>query len=175
MAAAPVLPASRAGTGAFALILAMMAHAYGWPLARGGSNHITDALTGQLRSLGGQVETGTWVDAIDRLPANRAALFDIAPRSLVTIAGNRFPAGFRHALEHYRYGPGVFKLDWALDGPIPWRAPACARAGTVHLAGSSAELAAAETAGAPGQGATAPLGLLAQQRLCDPTRSATGN
>ena len=174
MAAHSMLPPSRAGTGAFALILAMMAHAYGWPLARGGSKQITEALTAQLRSLGGQVETGSWVDAIDRLPANRAALFDVAPRSLVTIAGNRFPAGFRHALERYRYGPGVFKLDWALDGPIPWRAPACARAGTVHLAGSSAELAAAETAVAHGQVATQPFVILAQQSLFDPTRSPTG-
>src|SRR2546421_350693 len=144
------------------------------PLARGGSKQITEALTAQLRSLGGQVETGSWVDAIDRLPANRAALFDVAPRSLVTIAGNRLPAGFRHALERYRYGPGVFKLDWALDGPIPWRAPACARAGTVHLAGSSAELAAAETAVADGGVPKQPFVILAQQSLFDPTRSPSG-
>src|SRR3989440_6781248 len=156
MAAHSMLPPSRAGTGAFALILAMMAHAYGWPLVRGGSNHITEALTGQLRSLGGQVETGTWVDAIDRLPANRAALFDVAPRSLVTIAGNRFPAGFRHALERYRYGPGVFKLGRALHGPIPWREAASARAGTVLLARPSAGLAAAGTPGGPAPGGPQP-------------------
>ena len=174
MAAHSMLPPNHAGTGAFALMLAMMAHAYGWPIARGGSKHITEALAAQLRSLGGQVETGTWVETIDSLPNARVALFDVAPRSLVTIAGDRFPAPFRRALERYRYGPGVFKVDWALDGPIPWRAPACARAGTVHLAGSSAELAAAEAAVGHGQVAKQPFVILAQQSLFDPTRSPVG-
>lgn len=174
MAAHSMLPPNHAGTGAFALMLAMMAHAYGWPLARGGSRRITEVLAAQLRALGGQVETGTWVETIDSLASARTALFDVAPRSLVTIAGSRFPAGFQKSLERYRYGPGVFKVDWALDGPIPWRAPACARAGTVHLAGASGELAAAETAVARGEVATQPFVILAQQSLFDPTRSPAG-
>jgi phytoene dehydrogenase-like protein len=174
MAAHSMLPPNQAGTGAFALMLALMAHAYGWPLARGGSKRITEALAAQLRSLGGEVETGTWVETIDSLATARTTLFDVAPRSLVTIAGSRFPAGFRRALERYRYGPGVFKLDWALDGPIPWRAPACGRAGTVHLAGSSSELAAAEAAVARGEVAKQPFVILAQQSLFDPTRSPAG-
>lgn len=174
LAAHSMLPPTSAGTGAFALMLAMMAHAYGWPLARGGSKHIAEALAAHLRSLGGQVETGTWVETIDRLANATVALFDVAPKSLVTIAGNRFPARFRGALDRYRYGPGVFKLDWALDAPIPWRAPACARAGTVHLAGSLAELETAEAAVGHGQVAEQPFVILAQQSLFDPTRSPAG-
>ncbi len=174
MAAHSMLPPSSAGTAGFALVLGMLAHAYGWPLARGGSGQIAQALVTHLRSLGGQVETGSWIETADRLAGARAVLFDIAPRALVTIAGSRFPAGFRRALERFRYGPGVFKLDWALDGPIPWQAPACARAGTVHLAGSFAELEAAELAVSRGQVADRPFVILAQQSLFDATRAPAG-
>jgi phytoene dehydrogenase-like protein len=174
MAAHSMLPPTSAGTGAFALMLALMAHAYGWPLARGGSKNITAALVAHLRSLGGQVETDTWVETVDSLAGARVALFDVAPKSLVTIAGDRFSAGFRSALGRYRYGPGVFKVDWALDGPIPWQAAACLRAGTVHLSGSFAELVAAETAVGHGQVAQQPFVILAQQSLFDPTRSPAG-
>jgi phytoene dehydrogenase-like protein len=174
LAAHSMLPLTSAGTAAFALILGMLAHAYGWPIARGGSQKIAQALAAHLRSLGGQVETGTWVTDADALTNARAALFDVAPRALVTIAGNRFPARFRRALERFRYGPGVFKLDWALDGPIPWQAPACARAGTVHLGGSFAELVAAEAAVGHGKVADQPFVLLAQQSLFDPTRAPAG-
>jgi phytoene dehydrogenase-like protein len=174
MAAHSMLPLTSAGTAAFALILGMLAHAYGWPVARGGSQKIAEALAAHLRSLGGQVETGSWVEDVARLANTRAVLFDVAPRALVTIAGNRFPAGFRGALERFRYGPGVFKLDWALDAPIPWQAPACARAGTVHLGGSFDEVVASEAAVGEGQVAERPFVLLAQQSLFDPTRAPGG-
>jgi phytoene dehydrogenase-like protein len=174
MAAHSMLPPDRAGTGAFALMLAMMAHAYGWPLARLGSKQISAALEAVLRSLGGQVETEMWVDTIDRLASARVALFDVAPKSLLTIAGNRLPVGFRRALENYRYGPGIFKVDWALDGPIPWQAPACVRAGTVHLGGSFGELVAAERAVGESRIPEQPFVILAQQSLFDPTRSPAG-
>jgi phytoene dehydrogenase-like protein len=174
MAAHSMLPLTSAATAAVALVLGMLAHAYGWPIARGGSAHIPEALATHLRALGGQVETGTWVETADRLPDARTVLFDIAPRALVTIAGNRFPAGFRGALERFRYGPGVFKLDWALDGPIPWQAPACARAGTVHLGGSFAEVVESEATVGRGQVAEHPFVLLAQQSLFDPTRAPAG-
>jgi len=174
MAAHSMLPLTTAGTAAFALILGMLAHAYGWPLARGGSQQIAQALAAHLRSLGGQVETGTWVEDAEGLATARTALFDVAPRALVTIAGNRFPAGFRGALERFRYGPGVFKLDWALDGPIPWQAPACARAGTVHLGGLFTEVLASEAAVGRGQVAERPFVILAQQSLFDASRAPAG-
>jgi phytoene dehydrogenase-like protein len=174
MAAHSMLPLTSAATAAVALVLGMLAHAYGWPIARGGSAYIPEALATHLRALGGQIETSTWVESADRLPDARTVLFDVAPRALVTIAGNRFPAGFRGALERFRYGPGVFKLDWALDGPIPWQAPACARAGTVHLGGSFAEVMESEATVGRGQAAEHPFVLLAQQSLFDPTRAPTG-
>jgi phytoene dehydrogenase-like protein len=174
MAAHSMLPLTSAGTAAFALILGMLAHAYGWPVARGGSQKIAEALAAHLRSLGGQVETGSWVVDVGNLANTRAVFFDVAPRALVTIAGNRFPTAFRGALGRFRYGPGVFKLDWALDGPIPWQAPAGARAGTVHLGGSFAEVVASEAAVGDGQVAERPFVLLAQQSLFDPSRAPAG-
>jgi phytoene dehydrogenase-like protein len=174
MAAHSMLPLTSAGTAAFALILGMLAHAYGWPVVRGGSQQIAQALEAHLRALGGQIETGTWVEDAGGLANARAAFFDVAPRALVTIAGDRFPAGFRRALERFRYGPGVFKLDWALDGPIPWQAPGCARAGTVHLGGSFNEVVAAEASVGHGRVAEQPFIILAQQSLFDPTRAPAG-
>src|ERR1700720_3111707 len=169
-----MLPLTSPGTAAFALILGMLGHAYGWPVARGGSQKIAEALATHLRSLGGQVETGSWVEDVGNLANTRAVFLDVAPRALLTIAGNRFPAGFRGALERYRYGPGVFKLDWALDGPIPWRAPECAQAATVHLGGTLEEIVASERAPWHGEVAERPFVLLAQQSLFDPTRVPAG-
>jgi len=169
-----MVPLNRPGTGAFSLVLGMAAHALGWPLARGGSQAISDALAAYLRSLGGEIQTDTMLETIDALPDHRASLFDVTPRQLVKIAGARLSPGYRKTLTRYRYGPGVFKVDWALDGPIPWRAAACVRAGTVHLAGSLKELADAEAAVGRGAIPERPFVLVAQQSLFDPSRAPAG-
>jgi phytoene dehydrogenase-like protein len=174
IAAHAMVPLTQAPTGAFALVLGMTAHTVGWPLPRGGSQRISDALAAHLGSLGGTVVTGRRVAAIDDLPTARAYLFNLTPRQLLAIAGRRFPAWYRNLLERYRYGPGVFKLDWALDGPIPWRATGCLEAGTVHVGGSIDEIAAAERAVAKGQVPERPFVLVAQQSLFDDSRAPAG-
>jgi phytoene dehydrogenase-like protein len=161
-------------TAAFGLVLALLGHAVGWPLARGGSQRISEALASHLSSLGGQVVTSHPVESVGELPPARATLFDLAPRELVRIAGSRLPAGYRRRLERYRYGPGVCKLDWALERPIPWRAGECAQAATVHLGGTLGEIAASERAVAAGGHPERPYVLLAQQSRFDPTRAPEG-
>src|SRR5207302_3763071 len=121
-------------------------HAVGWPLPRAGSQRITDALVAELRSLGGEVVTGWRVESLAELPPARAYLFDTAPRHLARICAARLPTRFRRQLERFRHGPGVFKLDWALAGPIPWRAAECRRAGTGHRGGTLRVVAAGERA-----------------------------
>ena len=164
----------RAGTSSFALVLLALGHVYGWPVARGGSQRIADALASYLCSLGGEIETGAPVDSLRELPAARAVLCDTTPHELVRIAGDRLPGRYRRSLERFRYGPGVFKLDYALDGPVPWAAPECARAATVHLGGTLAEVAASERAPGRGEHAERPYVLLAQASLFDPTRAPEG-
>jgi phytoene dehydrogenase-like protein len=161
-------------TAGFGIVLIASAHAVGWPMARGGSQQIADALAAHLRSLGGEIVTGTRVDSLDQLPPTRAALFDVTPRQLLHIAGDRLPAGYRRALEHYRYGPGVFKVDWALDGPIPWKAKDCFRAASVHIGGTMEEIASSEQAVWRGQHPERPYIILAQQSLFDPSRAPEG-
>src|SRR5207248_1731495 len=121
-----------------------LAHVVGWVVPRGGAQKISDALAGHLRSLGGEIVTSSPVRTIDDLPPARAILCDLSPTPLLRIAGHRFPAGYRRLLERYRYGMGAFKVDWALDAPIPWRANACSRAATVHVGGTLEEIAASE-------------------------------
>jgi phytoene dehydrogenase-like protein len=162
-------------SAAFGLVLAVSAHAVGWPVSRGGSQRLADALTGHLRSLGGVVETGRRVDSLDDLPPGAGPLLlDLTPRQLLRLAGDRLPDRYRRRLEGYRYGPGVFKLDWALEGPIPWTAPAAARAGTVHLGGTLGEITAGEDAASRGEHAERPFVLLVQPTGFDPTRAPTG-
>ena len=161
-------------SASFALVLTLLGHAVGWPIPRGGSQAIADALASYLRSLGGEIATGRRVESIDELPPARAVLFDVTPRQLVRLAGHRFPARYRRALERYRYGAGVFKIDFALDGPVPWSAAECARAGTVHVGGTMDEIAASEHAVASGRHAERPYVLVAQQSLFDPTRAPPG-
>ena len=168
-----MVPLNRPGTGAFCLVLGTAAHAVGWPLVRGGSQKLVDAMAGQLKSLGGEIQTDREVQSVDEL-AERTALFDVTPRQLVRIAGKRFSPAYRRTLERYRYGPGVFKVDWALDSPIPWKAKECGRAGTVHLSGSLKELAEAEAAVGRDQVPDLPFVILAQQSLFDPTRAPAG-
>ncbi|MEO7330710.1 MAG: NAD(P)/FAD-dependent oxidoreductase [Minicystis sp.] len=173
-AAHSILPLERLLTSAIGLVLAMAGHAIGWPCARGGSQSIADALASYLRALGGEIETGCPVRTLADLPETKAILFDLTPRQILAITGDRLPIGYRRRLERYRYGPAVFKLDWALDGPIPWRAEACARAATVHLGGTLEEIAAAEAAVWRGEHHPRPYVLVAQQSLFDDTRAPAG-
>jgi len=174
MCAHSMLPLSRAASAAVGLSLGAIGHAVGWPMPRGGSQHISDALAAYLRSLGGEIVTGTEITALDMLPASRVVLCDITPRQLIHIAGARLPQSYQRKLQRYRYGPGVFKLDLALNGPIPWKAPECSRAGTVHLGGTLPEIAAAEAAVWHGEHSERPFVLLAQQSLFDITRAPAG-
>jgi phytoene dehydrogenase-like protein len=173
-AAHSVLPLEQLGTASFGIVFLAVAHTCGWPVARGGSQQIAQALASYLRSLGGEIETGAPVTSIEELPRARAILCDVGPRQLITLAGSRLPARYRRALAGYRYGPGVFKLDYALDGPVPWNAPECARAATVHLGGTLAEIAASERAPWQGRHAERPFVLLAQPSLFDSTRAPAG-
>jgi len=161
-------------SAAVGLVLMTAAHAVGWPFARGGSQQVADALASYLRSLGGEIVTGHRVEKVDELDGAGAVLLDVTPRQVLAMAGHRLPAGYRRALGRYRYGPGVFKLDWALDGPIPWRAEGAGRAGTVHLGGTLDELAASEGDVARGRVPERPFVLLTQPTLCDPSRAPEG-
>ena len=174
IAAHSVLPLDRVPSAAVGLLLGFMGHAYGWPVVRGGSQRIADALGSQLTSLGGDIKTGWRVERFDELPTADAVLFDLTPRQLLAIAGDRFPARYRRRLERFRHGPGVFKIDWALDGPVPWTAEACRDAGTVHLGGTLPEVAAAEDAVARGVHPDQPFVLFAQPDVADLSRSPAG-
>jgi phytoene dehydrogenase-like protein len=174
MSAHSMLPFSEPLTAAFGLTLGASAHAVGWLLARGGSQCIADALGAHLRSLGGEIITGQTVTSIDGLPPARHYLFDLTPRQILRVAGHKLPAGYARRLEAYRYGAGVFKVDWALDGPIPWKAPEIAQAATVHLGGTFEEIRAAEAAVARGEHPERPFVLLAQTSLFDASRAPAG-
>ncbi len=174
MAAHAIRPLSAPGTGAFALVLLALGHAVGWPIVRGGSQALASAMRTLLESFGGQVETGREIRSLRELPHTSVVLFDVSPRRLVEICGEDLPARYRRALGRYRYGPGVFKLDYALAGPVPWRAPDCARAGTVHLGGTFEEIAAGELAVSRGSHPRRPFVLVSQQSIVDATRAPAG-
>ncbi len=167
-------PLEKAPTAGFGLILGLLGHVVGWPLPKGGAQKIVDALAAYLRSLGGEIVTGMEIKSVDALPTTRAILFDVTPRQLLRIAGSRLPSGYSRQLQHYRYGPGVFKIDFALDGPVPWKAEACLHAGTVHVGGTLAEIAAAEAVVWKGEPSEKPFVLIAQQSLFDLTRAPQG-
>ncbi|HEX7301001.1 MAG TPA: NAD(P)/FAD-dependent oxidoreductase [Solirubrobacteraceae bacterium] len=162
-------------SAAVGLVLAVCGHAVGWPVARGGSQRLADALASHLVSLGGTVELGHRVTTLDELAVGRGAvLLDVTPRQLIALAAARLPRGYRRRLAGYRYGPGAFKLDWALDGPIPWTASEAGRAGTVHLGGTLDELEASEDAVARGKHPERPFVLLVQASRFDATRAPDG-
>src|SRR5258708_4180796 len=161
-------------TSAFGMVMAILGHAYGWPVVRGGSRAVGDGLVAELRGLGGQIETGRRVRSPSDVPDTPAVLFDVPPRQVVDIAGNYLSERYRKSLTRYRYGPGVYKLDIALDGPIPWRAEECRRAGTVHLGSSLAEIVESESAVAQGQVTETPYTIVIQPTLCDPGRAPAG-
>jgi phytoene dehydrogenase-like protein len=174
LAAHSMLPLGRPPSAAFGLMLGLLGHAVGWPFPRGGSQRLSDALASYLRSLGGEIETGRRIESLAEVGDARAVLLDVTPRGLLALAGDRLPARYRSRLERYHYGPGVFKLDWALDGPIPWRAGDCARAATVHLGATLEEIADSEAAPGRNEVSESPYVLLAQQSLFDPTRAPDG-
>ncbi|MGH3142993.1 MAG: phytoene desaturase family protein, partial [Gaiellales bacterium] len=164
----------RSPTASFGLVLGLFAHTHGWPLARGGSQQIADALASYLRSLGGEIETGRRVESVDELPESQLTMLDITPRQLLRVAGHRLPGRYLRALRRYRYGPGVFKVDWALAGPVPWQAEGCERAATIHVGGTLEEIAASEQAVWRGEVFERPFVLVAQQSLFDETRASEG-
>lgn len=173
-AAHSMVPLEYASTAGYALGLIIAAHSTGWPVARGGSQQVANALASYLRSLGGEIVTDSRIDSLTQLPSSRLVLCDVTPRQFLRLAGLQLPAGYRRRLERYRYGPGVFKMDWALSAPVPWRAAACARAGTLHLGGSFEEIAGGERAAWEGRAHDRPFVLLVQPTVCDPSRAPAG-
>jgi phytoene dehydrogenase-like protein len=166
-----VLPLEQRASASFALVLLVLAHVGGWPFARGGSQSIADALSDRLCVLGGEIETGHRVSSLRELPHSDLVLCDVAPRGLLAITGNQLPTRYRRRLQKWRHGPGVFKVDYALDGPIPWTASEVGQAATVHLGGTLGEIAESERAAWTGRHSERPFVLLAQHSLFDQTRA----
>jgi phytoene dehydrogenase-like protein len=171
MAAHAVQPLSNLATSAIGLVLMSAAHLHGWPLPKGGSQSLADALAAYFISLGGKIETGVYVSSLAQLPPAKAVLFDVTPRQLLQIAGYQLSPLYRWQLSRYRYGMGVYKIDWALDGAVPFTAPECRQAGTVHIGGTLEEIAAGEQVMSKGGHSSKPFVLLAQQSLFDDTRA----
>jgi phytoene dehydrogenase-like protein len=174
MAAHGMLPFQKIASSAAGLVLMILGHRNGWPMIQGGSQQIANALASYFTSLGGQIQTGFRVDRLQDLPAARAVILDVSPKELLRVAGYKLSAVYRSQLEKYRYGMGVFKVDWALDAPIPFTAQDCRQAGTVHLGDSFAEIAANEQMTMEGKYPGQPFVILAQQSLFDPTRAPAG-
>jgi phytoene dehydrogenase-like protein len=169
-----VIPLEMRSSAAIGLVLASLGHVVGWPFPEGGSQRLADGLISVLRSLGGEIVTERPVEALEDLPEGAIKLFSVTPRQLLEIAGDELPPRYRRRLTRYRYGPGVFKLDWALSDPIPWTAADCSRAGTVHVGGTFEEIAEAERDAWEGRVPERPFVLLAQQSLFDRTRAPEG-
>jgi phytoene dehydrogenase-like protein len=168
------IPLDFAATASYGMVLLGSGHAAGWPFAGGGAGRLTDALASYFRSLGGEIRTDTPVRSLSELPPARAILLNLTPKQVVRVAGDRLPDRYRRELERFRYGVGVFKLDWALDGPIPWTAEECHRAGTVHVAGTYEEVIESERHPYRGTLAERPFVLLGQPSLFDPLRAPPG-
>ena len=171
MAAHSIQPLTNIGTSAIALVLMANGHLKGWPVPKGGAVNIANALASYFISIGGKIETGTYIKTLGQLPSAKAILFDVTPRQLLTIAGHRFSTLYKWQLERYRYGMGVFKIDWALDDIIPFKAEAARQAGTIHLGGSLEEITYNENRTSKGYHPDLPFVLLAQQSVFDPTRA----
>jgi phytoene dehydrogenase-like protein len=169
-----IAPLEHWTTAAFGLLLGAAGHLKGWPLVKGGSQKLADTMAQELISLGGTIETSFKVNSLSQLPKARAVLFDLSPRHLDAIVADRFPSPYRQCLQAHRHGPGSFKLDWALDGTIPWKAEACLEAGTVHVGGTLSEIAASERAVWRGAHPERPFVLVVQQSLFDSSRVPEG-
>lgn len=174
VAAHSVLPLERAASSAAGLVLAAAAHAVGWPLVEGGAGRLTQAMADYLLSLGGRIELNADITNFAQMDEADATLFDTSPRALDRVAGNQLTSGFRTRMRHYSYGPGAFKLDWALSQPIPWTAKGMERAATVHLGGTQREIAGSEGAAFRHKSCDKPFVLLVQPSLFDPTRAPQG-
>ncbi len=174
LAAHAMIPIERTATAAFAIVLAVLAHGVGWPIIRGGSQRLADALADCFRSGGGEIVTGLRIAAADQMPRAASYFFDVTPRQLSSIGGLGLSAGYRRRLARFRYGPGVCKVDWALREPVPWRADICRKAGTVHLGGSLEEISASLRDVSAGRMPSSPYIVLAQQSLFDPSRAPAG-
>lgn len=175
LAAHSMLPLTQLFTASFGLVLGITGHAVGWAIPRGGSRKIADAMASYLRSLGGEIFTNTTVESIDDLlTPDSAVVCDLTPRGLLKVAGNHLPESYKLKLRKFRYGAAAFKIDWALNSPIPWKAKECARAGTVHLGGTLQEIVASEAAPDKGRNPEKPYVLVVQQSLFDPTRAPKG-
>ena len=174
VAAHSFLPLDRRPTAGLGLVLTILAHSVGWPVIEGGSQVLADAMAVILVELGGQVVTGHEVTSLAELPKARATLLDVGPAQLLRLAGDTLPASYQRSLRHFRYGPGVFKVDFALSGPVPWANPDVRRAGTVHLGGTFDEIAASEADAAGGRHNDKPYVLAVQSSVADPTRAPHG-
>jgi phytoene dehydrogenase-like protein len=174
LAAHSTLALDRRPSASVGLLLGALAHAVGWPFVKGGASRLADALAAQLTSLGGAIVTGHTVNSIDTLPAATSVLCDVTPKQLIAMAGGRLPPSYRAALARYRYGPGVFKVDWALSDAIPWRASECSSAGTVHVGGSLEEIAQAEAAPWMNRIAERPFLIVTQPTVADRSRATNG-
>ncbi len=174
LAAHSLLPLDKRPSAAFGLVLAMFGHVAGWPFPQGGAQRISDALASYLRSLGGEIFTSTPVSSLQDIPDAQATLLDLTPKQLAEVTRERIPKSYLNRMKRYRYGMGAFKVDWALDGPIPWVATECSQSATVHVGGSFSEIAGAEETVWRGGHPEKPFVLLAQHTLFDPTRAPEG-
>lgn len=175
LAAHSIVPLEEPVTAAFALVLGILGHTAGWPMPEGGSQSIALALTSYIKSLGGEFLLNTNIKSLDELPASDIVLFDLTPKQILSIAGERLPKGYRHELGNYRYGPGVFKMDIAVKSPVPFKSPECTLAAVVHLGGTIEEIAHSENEVWQGRHPERPFIILAQQSLFDKTRAPAGN
>lgn len=167
-------PLSAPLTAAFGLTLMLLGHTTGWPVVEGGSGQLVAAMAAELAELGGSITTGRWIERLDELPPARTALLDVTPRQLLGLAGDRLPAGYRRAMRRFRYGPGVCKVDWALDGPVPWTSETCREAGTVHVGGTVAEVSRSEADVNAGRHPDRPFCIVAQPGVVDARRAPAG-
>lgn len=174
IAAHAMLPLTAPTTAAYGLLMGMLGHAVGWPVVEGGSERLVEAMVRLLTELGGEVVVDSRVESLAALPPARATLLDVTPRQFAAMAGEALPASYARRLSRFRYGPGVFKLDWALSGPVPWQAPECRRAATVHLGGTLPELVASEAAVAAGGHPDRPYVIVVQPGVVDPSRAPAG-
>ncbi|MEX0720724.1 MAG: NAD(P)/FAD-dependent oxidoreductase [Balneolaceae bacterium] len=173
-AAHSILPLNKAFTASFGLVLGASAHAVGWPFAKGGSAAITKALSQVFQTLGGEIETNSEVTSLSDIPSTKTILFDLTPHQIVKIAGNKLSSGYKSKLQHYKYGPGTFKMDWALSEPVPWTNKMCRQAGTLHLGGSFQEIADSEKAAWKGNHHEKPYVLVSQPSIFDDSRAPAG-
>ncbi len=167
-------PLGAPGTGAFALLLGLLAHAVGWPVVEGGSARLVDALLEQIEQAGGQLETGRWMSDLDELGPARVKLLDLTPRQLLELAGRRLPGRYARAMRRFRYGPGICKVDWALSGPVPWTAERCRETATIHLGGTLEEIAHSEAEVAAGRHSERPFCIAVQPCVADGSRAPQG-